>query len=348
VCTRQCSLHTTHSHHINPINAPHGPPGFRPLRPLGGSEERHLDERAPAPPRHAASARRSVSVPGASGRQLVRAAQDEASAAVTLRQGATACGPERAAALGAGCSAGRGGCRAGQPARHRLLQPHDLHGVRLPLLPPAGLRLQAPSRPRARVRQAGAARRTKPTSTRSSPAPSTCRSPARFPRRSSGNRPGAESGATCVATATSSAAPCGPRSRSRCRSRTHGSGAGSTSCCARTAGESGRSSSSTSRPPRTAPPSEIHQNQLRLYAAAAERLGLEPVRLSIHDLDSEKCDRIDVPHDAVASGRFTQRLQSWVAGIRAGTFTPAEDRGACRGCDFAGFCRHAPAPASAA
>jgi DNA helicase-2/ATP-dependent DNA helicase PcrA len=96
------------------------------------------------------------------------------------------------------------------------------------------------------------------------------------------------------------------------------------------------------------PPSEIHQNQLRLYAAAAERLGLEPVRLSIHDLDSEKRDRIDVPHDDAASERFTQRLQSWVAGIRAGTFTPAEDQGACRGCDFARFCRHAPAQASAA
>ena len=39
------------------------------------------------------------------------------------------------------------------------------------------------------------------------------------------------------------------------------------------------------------PPSEIHINQLRLYAAAAERLGLEPVSFAIHDLEAEEGHR---------------------------------------------------------
>ncbi len=33
------------------------------------------------------------------------------------------------------------------------------------------------------------------------------------------------------------------------------------------------------------PPSEHHENQLRLYAEAARVLGMNPVRLAIHNLD---------------------------------------------------------------
>jgi len=36
------------------------------------------------------------------------------------------------------------------------------------------------------------------------------------------------------------------------------------------------------------PPSEIRINQLRLYAAASERPGLEPVKLAIHDLETDE------------------------------------------------------------
>jgi hypothetical protein len=43
------------------------------------------------------------------------------------------------------------------------------------------------------------------------------------------------------------------------------------------------------------PASELHQNQLRLYAAAMAKAGYEPVRLAIHD--REKSERIDVPAD---------------------------------------------------
>ena len=77
------------------------------------------------------------------------------------------------------------------------------------------------------------------------------------------------------------AAVSAPRSPSKSRSATPVSAAASISCCERT----GRQcvelidfKTSENRPP-----SEIHINQLRLYAAASERLGLEPVKLAIHD-----------------------------------------------------------------
>jgi DNA helicase-2/ATP-dependent DNA helicase PcrA len=90
------------------------------------------------------------------------------------------------------------------------------------------------------------------------------------------------------------------------------------------------------------PPSEIHINQLRMYAAAAERQGLRPVRLAIHDLDANDGGRLEVPHDDVARGVFQKRLERWVEGIRSGAFEPVDDRRVCRSCDFRRFCRFAP------
>jgi DNA helicase-2/ATP-dependent DNA helicase PcrA len=90
------------------------------------------------------------------------------------------------------------------------------------------------------------------------------------------------------------------------------------------------------------PPSEIHQNQLRMYAAAAERLGLVPVALAIHDLDADAGGRIVVPDDAAEREAFRERLERWVEGIRAGRFEAVEDRKPCPACDFRSFCRYAP------
>lgn len=90
------------------------------------------------------------------------------------------------------------------------------------------------------------------------------------------------------------------------------------------------------------PPAEMHVNQLRLYAAAAEAMGLEPVRLAIHDLDADGGARQSVPQDHAAREAFRVRLEEWADGIRAGRFEPTADPAAvCPGCDFRRFCRHA-------
>ena len=90
------------------------------------------------------------------------------------------------------------------------------------------------------------------------------------------------------------------------------------------------------------PPAEIHVNQLRLYAAAAEAMGLEPVRLAIHDLDTDGGARQLVPLDHAAREAFRERLEAWAEGIRAGRFEPPENREVvCPGCDFRQFCRYA-------
>ncbi len=95
------------------------------------------------------------------------------------------------------------------------------------------------------------------------------------------------------------------------------------------------------------PPSQIHQNQLRMYAVAAERMGLEPVRLFIHDLDDDSPDgknaRIPVPNDEAQRDAFAGTLEGWVEGIRGDRFEPTTDAAQCRTCDFRRFCRYAPA-----
>jgi len=88
------------------------------------------------------------------------------------------------------------------------------------------------------------------------------------------------------------------------------------------------------------PPSEFHRNQLRLYASAVKRAGLQPVRLSIHDLDADRGGRFDVPFDDHERAAFEGRLRGWVAQIGAGEFVPVEDAAACEECDFVKFCVH--------
>lgn len=90
----------------------------------------------------------------------------------------------------------------------------------------------------------------------------------------------------------------------------------------------------------TRPPREFHANQLRLYATAAEKLGLQPVSLSIHDLDAEHGVRIPISFDEKDKEHFSGQLEDWIDKIRTGTFEPTEDLSTCRKCDFRSFCQH--------
>ena len=54
------------------------------------------------------------------------------------------------------------------------------------------------------------------------------------------------------------------------------------------------------------PALQVHQNQLRLYAAAMAKTGYEPVRLAIHDL--EQGERIEVTADPAAQSAFENQL----------------------------------------
>jgi DNA helicase-2/ATP-dependent DNA helicase PcrA len=87
----------------------------------------------------------------------------------------------------------------------------------------------------------------------------------------------------------------------------------------------------------------MHENQLRLYAAAMRRTGLEPVRISIHDLGGKPGGRIDVPMDDTAARAFERDLEGWVAGINEHRFEPTRDQGDCASCDYRRICRDAPA-----
>jgi DNA helicase-2/ATP-dependent DNA helicase PcrA len=90
------------------------------------------------------------------------------------------------------------------------------------------------------------------------------------------------------------------------------------------------------------PPSELHKNQLRLYAAAVKTSGRRPVRLSIHDLDAETGQRYEIPFDDKERSAFEKRLEGWAAEIAGGIFQPVKDVTACDRCDFRSFCLHGP------
>jgi DNA helicase-2/ATP-dependent DNA helicase PcrA len=91
------------------------------------------------------------------------------------------------------------------------------------------------------------------------------------------------------------------------------------------------------------PPSEHHQNQLRLYAQAARTLGLNPIRLVIHDLDADNGGRIEVPYDTAAADCFRTELHGWLDGIEAGRFEVRRRSARCAACDFKLLCGAVPA-----
>ena len=85
------------------------------------------------------------------------------------------------------------------------------------------------------------------------------------------------------------------------------------------------------------PPLPQHQSQLRLYAQAARTLGLNPVRLVIHDLDSEDGAAIPVEESLTELAQFQEDMCRWVHGIRSGHFSPLGATG-CGTCDYAALC----------
>jgi DNA helicase-2/ATP-dependent DNA helicase PcrA len=86
------------------------------------------------------------------------------------------------------------------------------------------------------------------------------------------------------------------------------------------------------------PSSEHHENQLRLYSEAARVLGLNPVRLAIHNLDAEEGGRILVDEDQAEADRFRSQLRAWLRQIAAGEFPPSSRRESCPACDFVRLC----------
>ncbi len=77
------------------------------------------------------------------------------------------------------------------------------------------------------------------------------------------------------------------------------------------------------------PPLPQHQNRLRVYAQEARTLGLNPVGLAIHDLDSEDGAAIPVEEDPRELGAFEEDMCRWVHGIRTARFMPRCKRVPC-------------------
>ncbi|HXF56368.1 MAG TPA: PD-(D/E)XK nuclease family protein [Actinomycetota bacterium] len=92
-----------------------------------------------------------------------------------------------------------------------------------------------------------------------------------------------------------------------------------------------------------APPPTCTETSSGWDASAAERPGLEPVALAIHDVDADDGGRVEVPRDERERERFREWLQGWEEGIRAQVFEPPRDLAVCAACDFRRFCRYAPA-----
>lgn len=85
------------------------------------------------------------------------------------------------------------------------------------------------------------------------------------------------------------------------------------------------------------PPLPRHKNQLRLYGKALGLLGKNPVRLTIHDLDSEDGHVIEVEPNDTEFGEFEAEMARWLWGIRNSRFEPVFGP-ACKACDYAGLC----------
>ncbi|NIR48545.1 ATP-dependent helicase [candidate division KSB1 bacterium] len=90
------------------------------------------------------------------------------------------------------------------------------------------------------------------------------------------------------------------------------------------------------------PPTEQHQNQLRLYAEAVRFLGMNPVKLIIHDLDSEKGEHFLVEENESERDVFREKMHCWLRDIREGNFDRKREDGFCENCDFMGLCRLYP------
>jgi PD-(D/E)XK nuclease superfamily len=86
------------------------------------------------------------------------------------------------------------------------------------------------------------------------------------------------------------------------------------------------------------PPAENHESQLRLYAEAARILGLNPVRLVIHNLDVDNPWREDIEEDEAAKSAFKSQLHEWISGIAGASFGKKPNKKTYAACDFVRFC----------
>lgn len=86
------------------------------------------------------------------------------------------------------------------------------------------------------------------------------------------------------------------------------------------------------------PPSRTHQNQLRMYGEAARALGMKPVKLVIHDLDSDQGGAIVVEENEAEVASFRTELHQWLQDIREREFSPRSGSTQCPSCDFARLC----------
>jgi len=87
------------------------------------------------------------------------------------------------------------------------------------------------------------------------------------------------------------------------------------------------------------PPSRQHQNQLRMYAEAVRALGMNPIRLAIHDLDADNGGRILVEESESEVAMFRAELRQWLEEIHAGRFPSKRSGLTCPSCDFQNLCQ---------
>ncbi len=86
------------------------------------------------------------------------------------------------------------------------------------------------------------------------------------------------------------------------------------------------------------PPGEHHESQLRLYAEAARLLGLNPVRLVIHDLDADTPGRAVIEENEAAQSAFKAKLRGWITGIGEARFDKKRNKKTCASCDLLRLC----------
>ena len=82
-----------------------------------------------------------------------------------------------------------------------------------------------------------------------------------------------------------------------------------------------------------------HREQVRFYAHAVQAsLGYLPGRATIHYLDTEKTEDVDIGEAELETtrGSITEKIGM----IKTRTFGPAPEESKCRGCDFQAICSH--------
>ncbi len=87
--------------------------------------------------------------------------------------------------------------------------------------------------------------------------------------------------------------------------------------------------------------SERERHQVRLYAEAARREGLEPTAGTIYNLAGSEPRRIGVRLDEPPPEEFREQVREHVRAIQLRNFSPRPEVSRCRSCDFRRLCPHA-------